>query len=78
MCQKALSHERIRHSETKKNLNFIWTAHTRLEKIVSKVSYRMTASGEEITSDFINIAELMLELKAKAFRINDLENALMH
>ena len=78
MCQEALSHERIRHSETEKNLNSIWTAHTRLGEIVSKVPYRMTASGEETTSDSIDIAELMLELEAKASRIDGLEDALMH
>ena len=76
MCQEALSHERIRHNETEKNLNCVWNAHARLGEIVSKVPYQVTVSGEEKTSDSIDIAELVLELEAKASKIQGLEDAL--
>ncbi len=78
MCQEAFNHERIRHSETKKNLNCVWNAHTRLEKIIFKASYQVIASREEKTNDFIDITELVLELEAKAFKIQSLEDALIH
>lgn len=78
MCQKAFNHERIRHNETEKNLNCVWNAHTRLEKIIFKVSYQMITSKEEKMNDFIDITELMLELEVKAFKIQNLEDALIH
>ena len=78
MCQEALNHERIRHSETEKNLNCIWNAHTRLGEIISKVPHQMTALGEEKTGDSIDITELVLELEAKASKIQGLEDALVH
>jgi hypothetical protein len=78
MCQEALNHERIRHSETEKNLNCVWNAHTRLGEIISKVPYQVTASGEEKTGDSIDITELVLELEAKASKIQGLEDALIH
>ena len=78
MCQEALNHERIRHSETEKNLNCVWNAHTRLGEIIFKAPYQMTASGEEKTGDSIDITELVLELEAKAFKIQGLEDALIH
>jgi hypothetical protein len=38
----------------------------------------MIASREEKMNDFIDITELMLELEVKAFKIQSLENALIH
>jgi len=38
----------------------------------------MIALREEKTSDFIDITELMLELEVKAFKIQSLEDALIH
>ncbi len=78
MCQEAFNHERIRHSETEKNLNCVWNAHTRLGKIISKAPYQVITSREEKTNDFIDITELMLELEAKASKIQGLEDALIH
>ena len=39
MCQKALSHERIRYNKTKKNLYYVWNVYVRLKKIVLKILY---------------------------------------
>jgi len=38
----------------------------------------MIASREEKMSDFIDITELMLKLEVKAFKIQNLEDALIH
>ena len=41
MCQEALDHERVRHSETEKNLNSACDANTRLKRAISKTPFQL-------------------------------------
>lgn len=74
MCQEALSHERISHQETERNLSCVWNANSRLQELLSEVQPKDEAEVEACPS--IDISELVMELEAKNFNIEDLESAL--
>ena len=73
MCQEALNHERSRHEETEKNMNCIWNAHCRLGDMLSKAHFGVEEDPESEPLASVNVSELILELEAKASKIEDLE-----
>ena len=74
-CKETLDQKQRHHNDTKKDLNCVWNAHNRLREIISKHSDQMTIEIEH--GLHLKIADLILELKAKAIKISCLESFLM-
>ncbi|KAL9128702.1 MAG: hypothetical protein Q9217_002663 [Psora testacea] len=68
MCQESLTHEQVRHGETEKSLE-------RLGDIVSKVECRVDSESQKAYTKY-NITEMVLEVEAKACKIEQLEGEL--
>lgn len=75
-CQEALTHERMRHEETDKNLNCVWNANSRLVKIFSTIRCEVDAKDTSESRESLNVADLVLEIEAKVLRISELESTI--
>lgn len=73
-CKKVFEQKRRHHIETKRNLNCVWNVHNRLKKIIFKMSYEIV--DETTHKSFLNINDLIFELKAKTFKISSFEFSL--
>ena len=74
-CKEALDQERRRHSDTKKDLSCVWNAHNRLGEIISKYHGEIAIEIEH--GPPLKVADLILELEAKAAKISNLQSSLM-
>ena len=69
-CRENLEQEIFRHSETERTLSSIWTAHSRLAEIVSKVEGHTDEQGRAWKS--YNVTELVHEVNIKTHRLHEL------
>ena len=75
MCQESLSQEQVRHNETRKHLDCIWSSHTRLGEIVSHIHCNIDGEKKDDYAEY-NITSLIFELEAKASKLSMLESDL--
>ena len=76
LTQENLNQERRQLQETQRNLGWVWSAHTRLGDILSRVSGH--DFGRSARNDVApwNISDLLLELEAKTTKIAELQATL--
>ena len=77
MCNEALNHERLRHNEMEKNLEYAWGVNSKLDEITREVQYRLTnpeTEGKEQPS--FDITGLILDNESRAQTVSTLEESL--
>jgi len=75
LTEEALSQERHYAKEAERNLGWVWSAHARLEEILSRISSQDFGGPAQEGVAPWNIADLLLELEAKGAKIAELETA---
>ncbi|KAL9045013.1 MAG: hypothetical protein Q9214_001893 [Letrouitia sp. 1 TL-2023] len=75
LAQEALAHERLHHTETEKNLNCVWKAHSRLGEVVTELQTAADAARDVKTDPSVDVGKLIMELESKSLYIRNLEEA---
>ncbi len=76
LCQKSFIQEQARGIHLERSLECIWNSHNKLGEIMSRVQCEMDSNAQSTSRMRYNITDLVLELSAKAQRIQKLESTL--